>query len=366
MEPLLEDIVCRGRCDIATLPIRAPLRCLSLLYRAGVRFRTFLYDRGALGTERVPCTVVSIGAIALGGTGKTPVTIMTARLLLDAGYRIAVVSRGYRRASRGVLVVSDGSGRIRSPWETGDEPHLIASSLPGVPVVVGEHRAKAAALACDRFHPDIIVLDDGFQHRRLRRDADVVTLDAAHPFGNGFLLPRGTLREPPEALARARAIVFTRCTEDLDHEQCERAVRPYNSRAPVFFSRHAPVRLRPLGNGENIGLGSITGKRVAALSNIAHPDSFHRMLASLGADILRVHVMPDHHRYRNGELERIERDAADHGADMLVMTAKDERNLPEGYTPAAVRSYVLDMEAVLLSDHEHFLDFILGKPGLSE
>jgi tetraacyldisaccharide 4'-kinase len=361
MEPLLEDIARRGRCDLATLPLRAPLRCLSVLYGAGVRIRAFLYDRGVLKTGRVPCTVVSIGAIAAGGTGKTPCTIMTARMLLNAGFQVAVVSRGYRRASRGVLVVSDGLGRVRHPSEAGDEPHLIASSLPGVPVVVGEHRAEAAMLAWNRFHPDIVMLDDGFQHRRLRRDTDIVTLDAALPFGNGFLLPRGMLREPPEALVRAGVIVFTRCTENIERDRCERVIRRFNSRAPVFFSRHVPVRIRAIGSGETYDPAGMTGRRVAALSNIADPDSFHRMLATLGAEILRTHVMPDHHRHRKRELEWIERDAVNFGADMLVMTAKDERNLPDGYIPAAVPAYVLDMEAVLLGDREHFLDTVLGK-----
>jgi tetraacyldisaccharide 4'-kinase len=128
----------------------------------------------------------------------------------------------------------------------------------------------------------------------------------------------------------------------------------------VFFSTHAPVRLRPLGNGENIEPGSIKGRRVAALSNIAYPDSFHRMISSLGAEILRTHDMPDHHRYRKRELDWIERDAEYLGADMLVMTAKDERNLPDGYTPTSIPAYVLDMEAVLLGDRERFVDVLLG------
>jgi tetraacyldisaccharide 4'-kinase len=361
MAPLLDDIMRRDREDPATLPLRAMLRCMSSLYGAGIGVRGMLYDRGLIEAVHIPCMVTSIGALAAGGTGKTPVTIMTARLLVESGCRLAVVSRGYGRDSRGIRIVSEGSGTILKPSESGDEPHLIAASLPGTPVVVGERRAEAAMFAWERFRPDMLILDDAFQHRKLARNTDVVTLDATRPFGNGFLLPRGTLREPPRALARADAVVFTRCTSETDREHLLREVGRFNGRAPVFFTVHEPSRLREIGTGEPVEKSAIKGMNVAALSNIADPESFHRTLESFGAVIVASFPMTDHHRHTREELAMMERSAESRKAGMIVMTAKDERGLPDGYAPSKIPAYVLDIETVLLGNREGYLDVLVRK-----
>jgi tetraacyldisaccharide 4'-kinase len=355
----LEDIVRSDRRAPATLPFRAALRGLSLLYGAGIGIRNGLYDRGVLKGRNVPCTVLGIGGLTAGGVGKTPLVILTARLLGEKGMKVAVVSRGYRRESRGVVVVSYGSGAIIPPREAGDEPHLIASSLPGVPVIVGERRYDAAAEAWERFRPDAVVLDDGFQHRALRRDADAVALDFEHPFGNGFLLPRGMLREPPVALGRARAVVFTRCPEGFDRERGIRLVRKYNPGAKAFFAVHELSGLRRLGGGDVFDPSRLGRMKVAALSNIADPVSFHRMIGSLGADIVHVRAMADHHRHSGGELERFGRESALSGAEMIVMTAKDERDLPESFVPSGMPWYVMDVE-MRLDDPGGYVDIMLG------
>lgn len=358
MRTILEDILYGRRHDLATLPLRALLWAFSLLYGVAVVFRAFLYGKGWLKTERVPCRVVSIGNITVGGTGKTPVVIMTARMLRETGQRVVVVSRGYGRDSGALRVVSDGSKILLSAVESGDEPHLIASALPGVPVVVGTRRPEAARLAWERFRPDVILLDDAFQHQRLRRDTDIVTLDAANPFGCGHILPRGTLREPPRAIARAQAVLITRCEDDSRPESLECRIEGYHSGIPVFRERHVPVALRALPDGEKMTPGSIKGRRIGALSNIAVPDSFHHTLEALGAVIVRKYRMPDHHRYRSGELEEIVRDAETGGADFLVMTAKDERNLPGDYMTGPIKVLVLDIEAVLIADHDAYLELV--------
>ncbi len=357
MGTLFDSIVRTSRNDPATLPLRSALRFFSILFGAGVKARAALVRRGTLSTGRVPCRVAAVGALAAGGTGKTPVAIMTARLLAQTGRRVAVVSRGYRREGSGVRVVSDFSGILLSPREAGDEPHLIAATLPGVPVVVGERRAGAAALAYERFRPDIILLDDGFQHIRLHRDIDVVTLDSRFPFGNGFLLPRGLLRERPEALARAHAAVFTRFDDDCDRKGLADLVRAYNPRIDVFFERHSPSGIRNPADGTVADPGSLHGMRVAALSNIADPDSFHRLIESLGASIVLRTVMPDHHRHTSDELARIARDAESAGASCIVATAKDEHAMPAPI-PAMIR--ILDMEAVLVEGEDRYSEIITG------
>lgn len=368
MRALFKDILHDRRTDHVTLPLRFVLRSLSVIYGIIIATRNFLYTRHIYKTRDIPCRVVSIGNLTVGGTGKTPVVIMTARFLLNRGYTVAVVSRGYRRQGKEPFIVSDGVSLAASPIEAGDEPHIIASALPGVPVVVGADRYKAAQLAYDRFRPNVLLLDDAFQHRRLYRDVDIVTLDAHSPYGNERLLPRGILRESPYSISRAKAVIVTRYHEGLRREKIERMIRFYNRTVPVFLSRHIPSGLRPAGHdaGEDTMDVSqrftkpqeLSGIRIAALSNIACPDSFRQMLDSLGADVVFHRIMEDHHRYIEQELDGVQKESVDAGAEILVMTAKDERNLPDGYQFKRIRAYVLDIEAALLENDDEFVEII--------
>ena len=358
MRSFIEDILYDRRTDAVTLPVRAALRFLEGFYSAGTAIRNFLYDRNILKSDGVPCRVVSVGNVTVGGSGKTPVVVMAAKLLVEAGYPVAVVSRGYGGRTRIPLVVSDEARITALPAECGDEPHIIAQELTGVPVVVGKNRLKAAQLAFERFKPKVILLDDAFQHRKLERNVDIVTIDADSPFGNEHLLPRGTLRESPFALKRAKAVVATHLKDEKQMEKVERMVRYYDRRVPIFRSRYAASGFRKPGGDEKSDPGEVKGVKVAALSNIATPASFHRTLESLGAVVVLKKTMPDHHRYTAGELESIENDALSAGAEMLVMTAKDERNLPEPYGVERIDKRVLDIEAELLDDREKFLKLL--------
>jgi tetraacyldisaccharide 4'-kinase len=300
----------------------------------------------------------------VGGTGKTPIVIMTASQLMQNGVSVAVVSRGYGRSSGETSVISDGV-HILPPDRSGDEPHLIATSLTGVPVVVGANRVEAAMLAYERFNPDIILLDDGFQHHRLYRDADILIMDASHPVGSEYLLPRGMLRESPVAIKRAKAVVFTRLTKEHDRTRIERMVRSYARDIPVFWSEMVSDGLREPGSGREDGLAEISGKPIAALSNVANPESFHYLLRQDYARIVYTRVMPDHHRYTASELAEIVREARAAGAEYLVMTGKDERNLPSGFAVEGIALRVLDIDAVLVDRSSEYLAVVYPKLGMS-
>ncbi|HUT63035.1 MAG TPA: tetraacyldisaccharide 4'-kinase [Anaerolineae bacterium] len=358
MRKLIEDILYEKRFDSYLTPLRTGLGILEGGYHVITDIRNFLYDKHIFKIHDVRCKVVSIGNVTLGGTGKTPAVIMTARMVQKAGYSVAVVSHGYKGGSRTPLVVSDGTDMCISPVESGDEPHIIAWSLPGIPVVTGKDRYRAALLANERFKPHVIILDDGLQHRRLYRTVDVVTIDAENPFGNEHLLPRGILRESPYVLKRVQAVIITRFREEFKRDKIKRFMEFYGCKAPIFWSIHVPVGFRRPGSVTRLELETVSGRKVAVLSNIARPDSFHHMLESLGVDIITKHIMADHHRYKEEELKKIEMNARDAGADLLVMTAKDERNIPEHYNVELVEKLILDIEAVLLGDEEKYLEIV--------
>ncbi len=355
MYMLVKDIMYGVRKDIVSAPIRAVLYVLSLLNDAIMRLRNKLYDARILPVCKMPCTVISVGNIIIGGTGKTPVVMMTAQLLKDAGKHVAVVSRGYKReGGPEPLIVSDGATLLVSPSEAGDEPHLIASILEDIPVVVGADRCSAARLAVERFSPDVIVLDDAFQHRSIHRDTDIVTVEADNPAGSGYLLPRGLLRESLRAFERVKVIVATGYRDSHNCDDIEKKIRKLNPSAALFYSRTVAAGFRELGKRERIETDTVRGKKISALSNIANPESFRRLLESLGANIVLWTVMPDHHRYSRKEFDDIMSRSRDAGSAIVVMTAKDEKNLPEEYETGSMKALVLDIEARLASDEEKY------------
>lgn len=357
MRTLIEDIMYGRRRDAASAPVRFILRFLSILYGIAVSARNYLYSREILKSRQVPCRVVCIGNLTAGGTGKTPVVIMSARMLKENGIKVAVVSRGYGRADGKTLVVSDGS-RILPASESGDEPHLIASSLPGVPVVVGRNRFLAAMTVFNRFQPAVILLDDGFQHRGLYRDVDILTMDAGNPIGSDYLLPRGLLRESPRGMKRARAIVFTRADDSTNRERAERMVRYYTRNTSLFRTRIEAAGLREPGSERREEVTALAGQKVAALSNVVNPESFYKLLENAGAEIITKRAMPDHHRYSSAEIGDIVRETRSRGAGYLVMTAKDERNFPPEPQFNSLNVRVLDIRAALMENEQDYLTLL--------
>lgn len=308
---------------------RGALALASLGYAAGVWGRNRAYDLGLLPVHRLSCRVVCIGNLTVGGTGKTPMVITLAKLLADAGSKICILLRGYGRSGTSARVVSDGRG-LRMGWrEAGDEAIHLARRLPGVPVLVGADRVDAGRLALRQFGPGTILLDDGFQHRRLYRDADLVLLDGTDPFGGERLLPRGLLREPTAGLRRAHAVVVTRSDQAMNLDLVGRRLREVAPRIPMAWAVHRPRRLVELPSGQEQPPETVQGHRVLAVSGIANPQGFHQTLRGLGATLVGTLTFPDHHPFTPEDRARMGREAKAAGATWIVTTEKDAVRLDE-------------------------------------
>ncbi len=332
--------------------VLAVLAVLSVVYQLLVLGRNAAFNRGWVHQTTLPCLVISVGNITAGGTGKTPVVQYLARFFQGQGHRVCILTRGYRSqlgSSDAFVVVSDYDSIQMGAHEAGDEAVLLAQSLPGVPVVVGKDRTRSGAAAVQQFQPSIMILDDGFQHRRLWRDVDLVVVDATRPFGNGYLLPRGFLREPLTSLKRADAVIVSR-TDQVSQETLAATVNSLvrvNGCAPVFCTVHSPDLLRELCTEERLarkgrvssqlrsggGRGDVAsivhppsflkGKRVIAASGIGNPAAFVETIAGLGARVLRHIGFPDHHHYEESDINHIVGAALDSQADAVVITEKD-------------------------------------------
>ncbi len=316
---------------------------LSLPYYAGLLIAKRFTTRFRLSRP-----VISIGNITWGGTGKTPVAIALAQELIRRGLKPAVLSRGYRRkGSNEHLIVSDGTRILSTPEACGDEPYLIAQSVPQAAVVVGADRYAAGELAFHELGADVFILDDGFQHWRLTRTADVVCVNALNPFGNGLLIPAGILREPLSALSRAHLIVLTN-TQLVPEEKLpalERTLHRFSA-APIIRSSYTPSALMKVLDLTKHPVELLKGKNVAAFSGIAEHSGFSRMLEQCGMTVTRHIRYRDHHWYSTGEIEESMKTAPTDCP--FVTTAKDAVRLrgvtPRLSTQCAERIYALEID----------------------
>ncbi|HJV65042.1 MAG TPA: tetraacyldisaccharide 4'-kinase [Geomonas sp.] len=314
------------------------LRLAAVLYALLLRIRAAAYRLGILPSYRMPVPVISVGNITLGGTGKTPMVAWLAEYFIRRGKRVAVISRGYRGSAEGkVLVVSDGKTIRVSPEESGDEPYLLARKIPGLMVVTGADRRAAARTALNELQPDLFILDDAFQHLRMKRDLDILLLDATRPFSNGATLPAGFLREAPAAAARADLVVYTRSREG---EPTPDAVPG----KPFCRSRHRLAGLLPLAGGEPKPLGSVPSTaRVMAFSGLADPASFFDGLEAAGVQLVTTLAFPDHTPYGDEELAAILRLREASRSTVLLTTEKDAVKLV-GFADKLVNCYAVSLE----------------------
>ena len=342
--------------DPDTKVVTAGLALLSLGYRAALAARERAYGWGVLGSGRLPCPVVSIGNITVGGNGKTPMVEEVALGLRELGARPAVVSRGYGRKTRGVAIVADRDGLRLGPREAGDEPSMLADHLPGVPVVVGENRFEAGQVAIQRCGATAIVLDDGFQHRTLYKDLELVVVNGRAPWGNRRLFPRGMLREPFGALARADGFVVTNPPGDDDVLGVTSVVHRYKPGAPVLVARYQVLGIREASSDRELP-GHLHGRRLLAFAGLASPRSFADTLAAVGVDVAGLVEYPDHHWFTPADLAELARQARAVQADGLITTEKDGARL-RGLGLPAVPVSVLHVRLRVEPDRDRLLQML--------
>ena len=292
---------------------------------------------------------------------KTPTVCLLARSLQDKGFKVAVVNRGYRGAATAVpQVVSDGSRVLASAADAGDEAVMLARKLSGIPVIACRDRVAAGNLACERFSADIVLLDDGFQHLRLRRDLDVVLVHAADPFGNGCLLPRGVLREPLSALERAGIIVLTKTGAEGASPRLASSIKHFNPDAPLYTASYRVASFRNARTAAIIPPERLAGARVGALCSIGDPAYFLKMLSQLGISVSDQFLYPDHHGYSNDDYADIRALAA--RVDNVVTTEKDIAKLDTGMLQLD-NLIVMEIEQVI-EPARRFIDEVIMLAGL--
>jgi tetraacyldisaccharide 4'-kinase len=306
---------------------------LSWAYGAAVRAYRGLYEIGILRTVRPECAVVSVGNATVGGSGKTPVAIALARAAKERGRRPCVVSYGYGVALKdAVACASDGQGD-RAPWSSvGDEAVMIADLVPDVPVLAARRRAAAIAEAQRRFGADLVILDDGFQYWRVKKDCDIVVVSGRRRFGNGRVFPAGPLREFGPPLHRADVVVWSGGGDPGSL----RPVGRWAERNPggLLRGRPAGVGLVDICEGSVADATELLGRRVYAVSGIGDPGGFENSLVELGSEIVGRRRYPDHSAYRRADLDDVLCEAAESGADIVVTTDKDRVKLDREWLAA--------------------------------
>ena len=349
------------------------LKQLSRIYRTIIQLRLFCYDKGILRHHMLGCQVISVGNLTVGGTGKTPVVEIFARELQKAGRRVAILSRGYKKAQPPFFqrlankftfherrnpprVVSDGSRLLLDSAMSGDEPYMLASNLPDVAVLVGKDRVKSGRYAINKLGCDTLILDDGFQYLALKPRVQIVLVDKTNPFGNENVLPRGILREPVKNIKRANFIFITK-SNGTDTGPLRDRIRTLNPNAEIIECRHCPRYLQNVFTNERRELVALQGMKVAALSGIAAPVGFEKSIEAHGAEILERHRFADHHRYTQQELINIINTSDTLGADAIITTEKDAVRFPN-IGRRDVPIYYLRVDIEILSGAQDFKDSI--------
>jgi tetraacyldisaccharide 4'-kinase len=366
----IESII-NSKEKIPPSPLGSLLTVAAAFYGSAQRIRATCYRHNLLPARELPCAVISVGNITVGGTGKTPMTIYLASKLQQDGLRVAVVSRGYKGiAEKDGGVVSDGQRLLMNSEQAGDEPFLIASRLKDIPVVVGKNRSEAGRMTIDKFQSDVIVLDDAFQHLKLKRHIDLVLLDCSRPFGNTHLLPRGTLREPPAALSRATACILTRSEKSTDKTAAAShgEIKSLVPEIPIFVSSHEPYFYKVESGAQTTldaidsflspdELEGINQHKVFGFSGIARNDHFRQTVEDIGFNTGGFSIFSDHHRYSGEDLEKIFQAAQKGGADCLITTEKDYARISD-QMPLPMDLIVVGVQIAFSEDGREFMAFI--------
>ncbi|MBE9535667.1 MAG: tetraacyldisaccharide 4'-kinase [Proteobacteria bacterium] len=368
MEKLFERIAYGKFYGLCGLLIRAalfPLYLTSIIYRIVIQTRGELYRLGILTSEKVDLKVISVGNISVGGTGKTPTTEWLAGQLNKRGYKIAILSRGYGgKRSEKFGTVSKGDSALMSPSEAGDEPYMLAKKLKGVAVFVGPDRLKLAKYAQNKYALDAVILDDGFQHIRLKRDVNILLFDGEKGVGNGNLLPRGPLREPMRAAGRADIVLINK--DGIEISNLIKIVEKNAPLAPVFRTNYKATQLKKLGTDETETLGSLSAMKVVLISGIANPGSFSKLVESMGAAIVGMASFPDHHEYKAEDMDKVFSLAEGLSANAIITTEKDAVKLEAMDYCTETPIYTMEIGLEFKEDPDRLIDLIIEKAGLSE
>jgi tetraacyldisaccharide 4'-kinase len=372
LEQFAIDVILERRHGVRAALLRGLLYALSFIYERLVQFRLFLYRHRILRERTLGCLVISIGNLTVGGTGKTPIVEKIARALQSGGRCVAILSRGYksvpppthrslfdrilRRDSAPPRIVSDGKSLLLDSLTAGDEPYMLAHNLKDVIVLVDKNRVKSGLYAIGKMKADTLLLDDGLQYLHLKHRLDIVLIDRQAPFGNEFLLPRGTLREPPRNLRRASYIFITKSTGEPNAELVER-IRRYNRTAEIIECAHQPLHLQDLVTGEQLPLEHLRDTYIGSICGIAAPESFEGGLRQLGARIELAKRYLDHHRYSEAEIQSFINRCIRRDLEMIVTTEKDAVRFPR-LTNVQVPIYFLRVEIGILSGHESWEHFV--------
>ncbi len=345
------------------------LKQLSYVYKGVMHLRNSLYCNGILRHHTLGCQVISIGNLTVGGTGKTPVVEVFARTLQEKGRKVAILSRGYKkeepplaeRIADKVLmrekripprIVSDGETLLLDSAMGGDEPYMLASNLPDVAVLVDKDRVKSGRYAINRLGCDTLILDDGFQYLYMKHRVDVVLVDSKNPFGNGYVLPRGILRESITNLSKAHYIFITKCNGP-DNNELKALIRQYNAKAEIIECAHKPRHLTNVFTTARKELSYLQGMKVVAISGIAAPEGFEGSLEALGSKVVGRVRYADHHRYTQQQIIEVINRAKSEGATAIITTEKDAVRFPR-LDRTDVPVYFLRVDIELLSGTEDF------------
>lgn len=302
--------------------IKAILNFASIFYFAAYKIRLLLYKINILKSKSLNATVISIGNITTGGTGKTPLVIEAANYLLGKGFKVAVLSRGYKRINNNnnnALLVSDGQDIVADIETSGDEPYLIAKKAPKAIVIVGKNRVKTGNAAI-KLGANILLLDDGYQHIKLQRNENILLLDGSNPFDNGHLLPGGKLRELPDSIKRASAIVIT--NQDKS-KLIENKLKKYSKNKPILYMKYKIRKLTGLNIKKTINIEELRGVKTIAFCGIANPRSFLKCLEENKINVCSYITFPDHYNYRIEDIQQIIKLAQSNKTDNIITTEKD-------------------------------------------
>jgi tetraacyldisaccharide 4'-kinase len=341
------------------LPVKVAASILSFFYLGVINFRNWLYDHKIFKEVTLACPVISVGNITVGGTGKTPCVIMLAQMLQARGLRPAIISRGYGgKKIHDINIVSDGQKIFLDSETAGDEPYLIARELKNVPVITGAKRIATGEAAVRQFGANVLICDDAMQHRKIFRDINLVLLDSKILQEKNHILPRGRLREPIKELKRASAVVLTRADETQNDQKIGELIKDKN--IPIFISIHKPKDIVSGDYSAVKPVSDLKGKTVYAFCGIAKPDSFRKTLSGAEAHILSFDIFPDHHIYKESELEKIKKEFVDCRTDYLMTTEKDAMRLQSNPEFLKILS-VLRIEMEIKPSAQPFEKYVIEK-----